>query len=58
VEFVIAGAVIVALAAGLVALGRGLKPTRPRPTSRYRGKTLLDVEHELANARKKGKTRR
>jgi hypothetical protein len=51
-EFVIAGVVIVVFAAGLVVLGRGLKPTRPRPTSRYRGKTLLDVEHELKQARK------
>jgi hypothetical protein len=57
VEFVIAGVVIVGLAAAVVALGRGLKPTRPRPTSRYRGKTLLDVERELDAARKRGKTR-
>ena len=54
-EFVIAGAVIVVFAAGLAGLGRGLKPTRPRPTSRYRGKTLLDVEHELNQARKRRK---
>jgi hypothetical protein len=54
-EFVLSALVLIAFAAGLVVLGRGLPPTRPRPTSRYRGKTLLDVDHELKQA---GKRRR
>ena len=50
VALVIAVVVIVGVAALLVLAGRGLTPTRPRPGSRHRGKTLIDVDAKLQAA--------
>jgi hypothetical protein len=47
---------LVVLALGLGALlwwGVGLPPTRPRPRSRYRGPTEIDVHDQLEQRRRR-----
>jgi hypothetical protein len=46
--------ILVVLCAGIGLLlwwGTRLPPTRPRPTSRHRGETLMDVHHRLKRRR-------
>jgi len=47
--------IIVALGAGIAALlwwGSTLPPTRPRPDSRYRGRTFMSVHRRLERSRR------
>jgi hypothetical protein len=44
---IIAIAVLAVLLGGLLWWGSGFRPTRPRPGSRYRGTTYLDVHKRL-----------
>jgi len=48
--------VLIVLAAAFGALlwwGVGLPPTRPRPRSRYRGTTAIDVHERLEQSRRR-----
>lgn len=45
--------VILAAAALLIVWGSGLPPTRPRPDSRYRGKTFMSVHDKLQRRKPK-----
>jgi hypothetical protein len=52
--------IIVALGVAIGALlwwGTGLPPTRPRPDSRYRGRTYMSVHRRLERARRSAKDR-
>jgi hypothetical protein len=53
---VIAVAILAVVLGAVLWWGSGFRPTRPRPGSRYRGTTYLDVHKQLDEAEHKRHT--